>query len=446
MKSQMPAPQLLRQLGPLEKYHAVRHFISMDACIVTSARYTTPENTVLTKDTLFPALQLLIETHALLGVRFDSREDSLDLAFFRLQTVNLSRVVEFSGNHDLHDATEKQLSRRFEDTLGDMPLWRLEVLADNTVILAIHHAVGDGLSSAAFHRSLISALNETVLPPCSPSVHVPDLTLLPPIEEVTDIRPSLLKIISVLYSFIAPKSWTSAYSAWTGRPVPTVATIQTHFRLFQLEAEDVKKFSNICRSHKATISSALYELAVCVSSRMIASEPESGRYKTISVNMPVSLRRLVGEQYDDVLCNYVSSYPTFAAVHAEFSWTLAARYAAELQIQKRKSRELLGFIGWVAARYVSFMKGTLGVKRAYGLILSNLGRFEVPANDGKWAVDRVIFSQCDSVAGAALAMNIVGDPAGGLNISITWGEKSLDTPFVEEFISMFLESFHSLLT
>ncbi|KAJ7696729.1 alcohol acetyltransferase [Mycena rosella] len=439
----MPALNRLRELGVIERYHAVRHSVGMDACVATSARYSTQDNTVLTSDLLFPALRTLIEAHAMLGVRFDSREDTLDVAYFRLETVDLSRVVHFSRDRDLQAALEKQLSRGFEDTQGDMPLWRLEVLIDNTIILALHHAIGDGLSSAVFHRSLLRALQETNPPTSSPSVHVPELSLPPPIEHVTDIRPSLFTTLGVIYPNLLPASWTSAYSAWTGNPIPTVAALQTHVRLLRFEAADVKKFSEICRSHKTSITSAIYELSVCVISRLLSNEPE--KYKTITINLPISLRQLAGAQYDDVMGNYVSSSLTYPLLHPEFSWKLAARVAAELQVQKQKSREMLGLLSWVAPRFAAWMNGQLGQKRPYTLNISNLGRFQDPVLDGKWALCEMFFCQCDSVAGPAMCMNVAGDSTGGLGISFTWGA-GVDSAFLDAFVSMFRESFQNILT
>ncbi|KAJ6592866.1 alcohol acetyltransferase-domain-containing protein [Mycena capillaripes] len=441
----------IRRLGMMERYHATRHFLGMDACVVTSARYTTPEGTVLTKELLFPALRVVIEAHALLGVRFDGRDDALDVAYLRLPSVDLTRVVEFSENCDLQDALTKQV-RRFEDTQGDLPLWRLEVLPDNTVILAIHHGIGDGMSSAAFHTSLLQALQKPALQTFSSSVVVPDIRLLPPIEDVTDVRPSLFAILGVLYQMFFP--WSETNTSWTGRPVPTDIALQTHVRLLSFEPWEAKAFSDICRSHNATLTAAIHELTVCVLSRLLTADPssDSAKSKTVSINVPVSLRDAAGVGFGEV-CNYTSSAYLYPPLHSEFSWAGAARVAGELRVQKMKSRERLGMVRWVAGDFTRFMKGQLGMKRGYGVIISNLGRFQ-PVGEGKkltvpeeksWTIGDIFFNQCDSLAGAALALNVVSDPAGQLNIGITWGDKSLDVAFVEAFIAMFREAFHALL-
>ncbi|KAJ7820463.1 hypothetical protein B0H14DRAFT_3735662 [Mycena olivaceomarginata] len=301
-----------------------------------------------------------------------------------------------------------------------MPLWRLEVLADNTVILAMHHGIGDGLSSAAFHNSLIRALQEPPLPIDSPCVVVPDVPVLPPIEDVTNIP-------------FPP--------AQNRNPVPAVVAIQTNIRLVSFEPSDVKKFSDICRAHNATVSSGMYELAVCALSRLIADVP--ARYKTLAVNVPISLRELAGGLAE--ICNYVSGYLTFPRIHTQFSWAVATSVAADLQVQKTKSIDGMGILRLVGSHMAGFSSGQLGKKRQYSLIISNLGRMQAPTVEGAWKMGNMFFGQCDSLAGPALGMNVVGDPAGGLNICVSWGEKSVDTAFVEAFITLFRESFHALL-
>ncbi|KAJ7044092.1 hypothetical protein C8F04DRAFT_1362343 [Mycena alexandri] len=161
--------QKLRQLGGLERYLATHHFLGLETCIVTSARYTNPENTLLTEAVLFPAIKALIETHAPLGIRLEGRPDSVDVAFARLRTIDLPRVVEFSETRDLQKALEKQLGRPFEDTQTNLPLWRVEVLPNNTILYCLDQVfslrVRSGISppspnyvrAAGSHRRLSSA-------------------------------------------------------------------------------------------------------------------------------------------------------------------------------------------------------------------------------------------------------------------------------------------------
>ncbi|KAJ6484073.1 alcohol acetyltransferase [Mycena sanguinolenta] len=434
---------VVRPLSFLEKYYSTRHFLGLDACVVTSARYTTPENTPLTKDVLFPALRILVEAHAALGVRLEGKEDTPDITFVRLQNVDLSRVVQFTGSTDLQVALEKHLSNRLENTQGDMPLWRLEVLGDNTIILAAHHAILDGLSHTAFHDSLIRALRETTSSSTTLStVIVPELAMSPPLEELVDVRPTLFNFLAALYEFFAPKSWQNSYYAWTGNPVPTVIAVQTNVRLLSFSSSDATTFAETCRKYNATVTSTLYTLAVSVFGRLVAND--SGKYRTVSVLVPLSMRPVVGAA-SDVFGNYISSYHTFPALNPAFSWATATRFASELQAQRSTSYRALGMLRWVEKQYARFFKGTLGKKRRFTLALSNLGHFQPPPSiEGKWSIEEMYFSPCDTLTGAALGLSVVGDPNGGLNICFKWGQESLETAFAEEFISTFRDAFVGL--
>ncbi|KAJ6620566.1 hypothetical protein B0H10DRAFT_2215842 [Mycena sp. CBHHK59/15] len=363
---------------------------------------TQPDRSILTKDVLFPALRKAIETHPALGVRME--EESTSKAFFvKLGSIELSHVVEFSDTDDLQAAFEGQLARPF-DTDADLPLWRVEVLADNTVIVAMHHAIGDGLSTVVFHTSLFQGLQTIDSSNGSSSVLIPDtVELLPPIEAVTSLRPSLPK------------------SAWTGRPVPETASLRTHVRLMKFTAPDVAAFTDTCRAHRATLSSALYILTVSVLSHMIANDP--ARYKTISANVTLSLRGAAGARAD-VICDYASVHHTYPRADPTFTWAAAARYAAELRTQKTKAREVVGMLRFLFGHYVLYMKRQLGRKRAAAFVISNLGRFDAPAGEGKWRIENTVFAQCDVVLGAALKLNVVGDPTGAVNIALTWGNRA----------------------
>ncbi|KAJ7778343.1 alcohol acetyltransferase [Mycena metata] len=447
--------QRLRRLGGLERYLATHHFLGLETCIVTSARYTSPENTPLTEAVLFPALKALIKTHAPLGIRLEGRPDSVDVAFARLATVDLSRVVEFSETTDLQGALEKQLARPFEDTRTDLPLWRVEVLPDNTILFAVHHAIADGLSTAAFHRALVQALQTSSRTPCSPSVLVPDLPLLLAIEDITNIRLSMSTTLGLIWDALPPKRWKKAHSAWTGHRVPSQLLLQTRVRLLQFEPSSATKFADTCRAHGATVTSTLYILAVCTLARLLLNETprDAPVYKTTPVDLPISLRGLANTP-PDVLCNHVSSCRTFPPLNPEFSWSRAAAFAAELKgVQKNRAREGLGLIRWIAGNLPGFMMGLLGRKRMYGLIISNLGRVDVQVPElptdtdvgGKWELDEMFFVHSDTFTGPALGMNIVGDPTGRLNICLRWGEQSVDVAFVEAFISTFRDIFDGLL-
>ncbi|KAJ7448271.1 hypothetical protein B0H11DRAFT_1929206 [Mycena galericulata] len=437
----MPAFTRLRRIGLMERYHVTRTYLGLDSCIVGAARYTTQDGATINHENLFPALRTLIETQAPLGLRLAGNEATANVFWVRLPTVDLSRIVEFSGKRDLQEALEAQLARPFE-TQTNLPLWRVEVLADNTVIFAVHHAMGDGMSLAALHLNLFKALQYGT-GNTHPSVTVPTTTVfLPTIEAATRVRPSLRRIAHDLYNLLAPTAWTKANSAWTGKRTPTIPPkLTTHVRLLLFAEPDVKAFIGQCRAHNATLTSTVYALTLCILSRMLANDPEG--YKRISALTAISLRGVAGVG-NDAICDYVSVEHTWPALNVDFSWNEAARFAAKLKGLKRKGTEAVGMLRFLLGNYVPYMRAQLGTKREAGFVLSNLGRFEAPHIEGRWTIGNTVFAQCEAVVGSAFHISIIGDPTGGLNIAFSWGQTSIDTPFVEAFIRSFEEAFLKL--
>jgi hypothetical protein len=368
-------------------------------------------------------------------------ESSSNAAFTKLHAIDLSHVVEFRDNKSLQTALEGQLARGF-DTNADLPLWRIQVLADNTLVFAVHHVVGDGLSTLAFHDSLLQAFRTVTVGDPSSIVQIPDtFRLSPPIEALTSLRPSLSRIYDEVYKLIAPKYWTPARAAWSGNPVPRAGSLRTNVRLISIPAHEVTAFRTICRTHHATLTSAFYILTVAIISRMLGDDP---RYKTISSGVAISLRQVAGLSRA-AICDCVSAHYTYPPANPNFSWSTAARYAAKLRKQKIKARENVGMLRFLFGRYVPYMSSHLGTKRANGFVLSNLGRFDAPTVEGTWNIANTVFSQCDVLIGAAFKLNVVCDPSGAVNIALTWGEYGTDSGFVESFMSQFQDAFHDLL-
>ncbi|KAF7332879.1 hypothetical protein MVEN_02393200 [Mycena venus] len=398
----MPSYTRLRRLGVSERYQATRHFLGHGTNVVLSAKYTAEDGVPLTQESLFPALRTLIETHALLSVRLEGNEASSNVAFIRLPTVDLSRIVEFSPECDLKDTLEKQLSTNFIDTQGDVPLWRVQVLGGRTVLAVFHHATADGLSAATFHHGLLKALRNPRSVDSSSSVTVPDLPVPPPIDSATDIGPSFRKLLSAVGSYLLPLIMDSA-----------------------------RQYMDSQRS--------LWVLQTCALSRVLVNT----KYKYLSTNIAISLHRVIGVRDTEAICHYASDFPVTAPVDTMFSWDRARRFAAELQAEKTNARYFLGLLRLVG-NFEKFMASELGKKRMTGIQISNLGRFNA-LEEGNWRIENIFFGQADVVAGAGLSINVVGDPSGTLNIAFTWGETSLESEFVERFIKGFQDEFYEIL-
>ncbi|KAG6869214.1 hypothetical protein C0993_009077 [Termitomyces sp. T159_Od127] len=438
----MEYTDVVRRAGLLERYHIARFSsLGLDSCVLMAAQYIPPKGRRLDKPTIYDALAKVIEAHTALGVRL--KDPAKDPVFERLKEVDLSEVVEFSDNHNLEATIEIELLRKF-DVTSNRPLWRVVILDDGTVCFAWHHGIGDGKSGLAFHRALLSSLQVNESRGGSSVVIPPKNGLVPPIETLVDLSPSWPKIVSTLFGLFAPVSWTRAAHSWTGSQVPTDITFQNNVRLLELSPSIVSTLLNICRSHKATITSTFYALAVSVISDLVMPD----QYTTISSLVPISLRGLSGTS-SDVMCNHVSSLHSHAKVNPTFSWEYAHQYAAELRSHVKKSVEEIGMLPYLNGKYDEFFQGMLGRKRNGGFELSNVGRFEVENNSPDvptWSTGRMVFAQCDVVVGAALKLNVVGDAIGGLTMSIIWGAGSVSDVFAEGFIDKFRNGLEKILS
>ncbi|KAJ7625533.1 alcohol acetyltransferase [Roridomyces roridus] len=429
----------LRPVGLFESFHVYRHFLGLDSGPICAARYTNADGAVLTKENLFPALKRVIEEHPSLAVALDA-EDSKPV-FVKLEKIALDLIVQFTDDKEVEAAIENRLSRPFDTSL---PLWRVEVLKDGFVVFIFHHAIGDGLSGVAFHQSLLAALQNTVLSDGSAVVQVPpSISLQPPIEAVTSLRPSLGKMLYEVFSLFAPSSWKPLHTAWTGNPVPNNRLLRTHVKLLTFSAEEMANFTKVCRSHGASITSAIYILAVATASRLVPLN-NTPPYKTLSTNVAISLRD-VARTPGTVMCDYVSTHHTFPTINPAFSWPAAAAYARELQRQKQGvARQEIGMLMLLFGNIAGFLRSKLGQKRGATFEVSNLGRVAA-STEGPWRLGRMIFAQCDSVIGPALKVNVVGDPSGGLSVCLTWGEEAIEKSLAESFASQFQEGLRALL-
>lgn len=414
--------------------------------MIVAAKYESASSESLGKPSLYPALAKLIQTHAALGV-YVKLESSSKSSYHRLQTVDLDQVVTFVDDEDVAIVMERQFLLQL-DMKGTVPLWRLIVLADNTVLFAFHHAIGDGKSGAVFHAALIKALNDLSLSQDSSAhVTVPMLELVPPVEAVVDVSVSFGKFMHELASLLIPASWTQAHTAWTGNPVITSPDLRTNVRIIRFSPEESLQFLEACRANKSTVTSAFHTIACSTLSRLVAADTSTtGRYKTVPSTIPISLRGL-GNISPDVLCDHISAcYIHYPLDNTQFSWPAATTVAATLKSQLTTCPENIGIIKFLFGNEQGFIKGMEGNKRNVGMELSNIGKFTGSAEpEDKWSISQVVFAQCDPVGGAALKLNVAGDPMGGVSCTVTWGEGAIEGHFVASFISEFRKEYHELI-
>jgi hypothetical protein len=104
---------------------------------------------------------------------------------------------------------------------------------------------------------------------------------------------------------------------------------------------------------------------------------------------------------------------------------------------------------FIFGKFEGFWKDKIGKKRETGLEVSSIGPFNparsVHTGSQKWVTDRVIFAQSDVGTGAAIKLNVCGNPLGGLAITVTWSLDAVDAAFAEAFVSKFRQMLQEIV-
>ncbi|KAH9855305.1 alcohol acetyltransferase [Lenzites betulinus] len=469
-----PSPKRLRPAGIVEEYCYVENHLGLDTCVVVAARYEGGSGRRLDKDTLFTAVQIVVNTHVVLASRLvppTHGSDSRPPFWVVLPSIDLNDIVRFLDNdsHGPASIIEAEFKHPF-DLNADLPLWRLLVLPDNTVIYAFDHTMGDGQSGLAFHVDLQAALQRlgSPLPPHDGKI-VPDhsdSTLTPPLEDLLHLPAPVTRVLWEVFQALNPFARTKQASTWTGSPVLKQPTLSVRVRIMHLSPQETARLTQRCRANRATITGALYTISAHVLSRLLnrGCEGEGQLFKDIVVAVAVSLRRYTGSP-PSAISNQASSYggvhslptlpPSTTSVYpplAAFPWTHAARFSETLKEELPKTPAFIGVFRLLIGRnYESFFRGQLGKKREGTMEISNLGR--VPpmapsasneARTSTWAIRETVFVQVDGTVGPALKINVTGTPDGGLGVSVAWGKGALDDELAEEFVEAFTSGLKEL--
>jgi len=361
---------------------------------------------------------------------------------------------------------------------AETPLWRLSVSADNFLVYAWSHVIGDGQSGLSFHRLLLNALNNPDAPKESGNLHegvvtLPDddtVEMLPALENLTDLSVSFKVLFKSVAELVIPQ-FLVGRSVWSGYKNPrSVSASGPMVKAYLggtvfLSSSEAAHLIALSRKHGATLTSAIYIAGIGVIAKLLADQRSKSKtkgtrgkkYTKISTCVPVSLRTIAGVS-NTAIGNVVSSFNPTERLHplvtnpedgsVTIAWDAAAAFSKKLRKAVPKTREFVGALKFLFNKYENFYKGRLGTKRAGGLEVSNLGAFNLAVPKGEkdlpstsststWSIGRTCFTQSDVVLGPALKLSTSGDPDGGVNIVISWGEGAVDNDFAEAFVKEF---------
>ncbi|KAH8680113.1 alcohol acetyltransferase [Tricladium varicosporioides] len=456
---------MTRPVGNLEKFSTVRHAHGFYRCVGNTARYSFPSSLKDLSALLEIALAKVILQHASLCVGI-TREDTETSQFVRLESINVYQCIEY---HKLKSSTpneyeqglikvlERQHSALWPD-IDRLPPWKLIIMQSDTTsstgrmtfdaMFAFHHAIADGLSGVAFHRTLVSALN-TPSSTASLKSHIltipKAMNLSPPLEKCVSFTNSWLYIIQQIWKEFGPRLpfTTLPPDAWTSTPpsLDSVKNYTSRLEAFFIAPELVPKILVECRKHNTTLTGLMQALAAL---SLAQSVPEA---ETFTQTCPFSLRHLSGTSPDAIVVQ-VSAYestfpvPVISSLRSTpnptklstILWSLAQSFKTELtrEIASLPKNNIIGMIPYISNMH-NFMLGKFGKKRGATYELSNAGAFVNEAGEGvEWKIERMMFSQSGSATGSAMAVSVASVKGGELSVCVTWLQGDIEEGIVKK--------------
>ncbi|KAK6343474.1 hypothetical protein TWF730_011063 [Orbilia blumenaviensis] len=467
-------PTILRQAGILEKFHIIRSSISFYNNVIVAASYSSPEP--LYPDRLVRALHAVLSAHPILSVGIQLPEEPTGTpSFIRLPSINFAKSEKFilwesSSTSPGHAKEYKDLLCRLHNTpfpneeLTTLPLWRLAVLKrsyntptahnsetnsegriDYEIIFSFHHAIADGLSGAAFHYSLVSALNNADENGGSRSnwdVYTPpqDLKLLPPMDEVLDFGMGLKtagKVAGFIGKSILPSFMQK--SLWAAGKVPEKLS-PTNVEVLNLEPYVLENLVKKLKAKKVSMTAFLtYAAAGALFSVMKASDKdEFSKIKNVRVSVPMSYRKNAGWD-NTIMADCVGAINWDIAKFKDVGGEVSGMKKLTLELRKESLVTRDSEVGLIAlvGDLAGFFKGQAGKDRELTFEVSNLGIWDAdktghPKKEedkegkqedakGGWRIDNALFSQSASVAGPAFSVN-AATVGGNMGIVVQWME------------------------
>ncbi|KAF3484006.1 silencing information regulator [Arthroderma uncinatum] len=415
-------------IGRLERYSTARNSLKFYTNVAVTVTYVLPSTCSLPlKDCIYKALETLIGQHPVLSA-IPLEEDSKDPYFARLPEVNLDRCVTFQERKSSFPAAESEGESEVEperdaelDELlnvqhnasfaAPLPYWRLCVLTDPrdsrqfTAAYVWHHAIGDGSSGKAFHKTFLQALHNA----CSAAsadvksvIPSPKTPLLPNLEKVYPMPLSFFFILSILF-------WTKIWKAardpglWTGSKITT--PLENQVRHLVISKRDTAALRDLCRENKTTVTAALQTL---LANALFTNLP--GKFTSLRCEGAISNRRWLTDDNitDDSIGVWVQDFQEMYSrdklskngERLEFSWDEARRSKQNLDriLSLRGKNSMVAMLKFVDDYQNELFLPKVGKEREKSFEISNVGVFkssqeELEAGEKGPRYGRMVFTQ-----------------------------------------------------
>ena len=447
--------------GRLEQYSTARNPLGFYYNVAVAATYTLPESSLSIEDYVYRTCESAIRQHPILSA-IPIGEDTKEPYWARLPEIDLEGSVSFQkrshpfpGEDEKDDELEKLLNIQHNTAFSlPLPYWRVCVLLDAenehrfTAVFVFHHAVGDGTSGKAFHRSFLDGLYAATEPSAETRrvIASPTMPLLPSIEE---IHPMTLTIPYLATTLFKEKVWSwRDPGLWTGSEIRV--PLETQMRHIVIPKSLATSFRHTCRRHNSTITGALQTI---VSRAFFTHLPET--FTQLKCNGPLSSRKFLPDIVtDDSIGVWIQDYDEYysrdGVMVDSFPWSEAqrSRRAIESTLSLQGTNASPNLLKYVNDFHQELFLSKVGKQRGSSFELSNIGVF-VPGrklNDdsSKPHIGRMIFSQCASVTGCAVEISVISGGDGCLVLAFSWQTGVVKERLVSSVIETVKKEVHEL--
>lgn len=447
--------------GRLEQYSTARNPLGFYYNVAVAATYTLPGSSLSIEDYVYRACESAIGQHPILSA-IPIGEDTKEPYWARLPEIDLERSVSFQnrsqsfpGEDEKDDELENLINTQ-HNTPFSPPLqyWRVCVLLDAgnerrfTAVFVFHHAVGDGTSGKAFHKTFLEALHAATESPTETKRVIPSPTmpLLPNIEE---IHPMTLTIPYLATTLFKAKAWSwRDPGLWTGSEIRV--PLETQMRHIVIPKSLATSFRHACRRNNTTITGALQTI---VSRAFFTHLPET--FTQIKCDGPLSSRKFLPDIVtDDSIGVWIQDYNEYysrdSVLVDSFPWNEAqrSRRTIESTLSLQGTNASPNLLKYVNDIHQELFLSKIGKQRGSSFELSNIGVFApgLKSNDdpSKSQVGRMIFSQCASVTGCAVEISVISGGDGCLVLAFSWQTGVVKEGLVSSVIETVEKEVHGL--
>lgn len=294
------------------------------------------------------------------------------------------------------------------------------------VIFVFHHAIGDGLSACAFHRSLLAALNQpqseseletTGIEMDKPTIvatssNEPIPQTLSEIHDKFRLLPALASLFGWVFlrKFVSRKYFffsdapSSRKHPTIHNPWPVEDRTVTKVQILRIDNTTMGKCLTACRSNDASFSALLHTLIKITLAADIYPRAKLGFSGQL-----VNVRPLRKPDPDgDVFTNATSHYYTRhwlgiyrsagrKANPAAAIWQIAMKYKRKMNENIQSRAILQGLLG--GEKFMGCDDEEIGASFSgqwcynnQSFSLSNLGVLDQRSLEGRWRIDDVVFS------------------------------------------------------